>query len=432
MDNGASLTGGRYFIGDDANEERVLLLAGGATSITVQRGYESSTPGSWAAGTRMKKLPPISGFQSDVEWGATISNIVVTGDASLKVGGDSSRIEESDARCKYTGFWEDYKYGDVTWPSQWWSKGHAKRTGPNDLADVRAVTMQYSATEEHDLYLGTFLYTNCGKVRVTVDGVAPAESPVDLYLNEYGGTTANVKIASAVAAGNHTVVLTALFDKHADSTGYYFYFDYLWPLVPQDVPDPQKDYPDVSLAIDFDTDHGYKKPPAWHLWHLQKLGFNGHADVYMGVFWNNKRRRTGASYPYATIEYTLAPGVSTPKGGDYVTAIVGGSSMQHIEERGKWRKMLSSGIIVVPEPGRLIGAITEVDLTALKSMRFDDSENHDALYCQTRRHLFLEPPPDPRSPPYRYWDLKTLSIERVGKPKEEKVGPNEAPVMIIL
>ena len=62
----------------------------------------------------------------------------------------------------------------------------------------------------------------------------------------------------------------------------------------------------MSLAIDFDTDHGYKKPPAWHLWHLQKLGFKGHADVYMGVFWNNKRRRVGATYPYATIEYASA------------------------------------------------------------------------------------------------------------------------------
>ena len=347
VDSGASLTGGRYFIGDDANEERVLLVAGGATSIQVQRGFESSTPGSWSAGTRMKKLPPVSGFQSDVEWGATISNIAVTGDASLKVGGDSERIEESDARCKYTGFWEDYRYGAVGWPSQWWSRGHAKRTGPNDIADVRAVTIQYSATEEHDLYLGTFLYTNCGKVGVTVDGVAPAESPVDLYLNEYGGTTANVKIASAVAAGNHTVVLTALFDKHADSTGYYFYFDYLWPLMPQDVPDPQKDYPDVSLAIDFDTDHGYKKPPAWHLWHLQKLGFNGHADVYMGVFWNNKRRRVGATYPYATIEYTLAPGMAAPRAGDVVVFQLSGTDLRHtvidgesLEDVVNWMRVL--------------------------------------------------------------------------------------------
>jgi hypothetical protein len=40
-----------------------------------------------------------------------------------------------------------------------------------------------------------------------------------------------------VAGG--TVVITALFDRNVASSGYYFYFDYLWPLVPQDVPDPQ-------------------------------------------------------------------------------------------------------------------------------------------------------------------------------------------------
>jgi hypothetical protein len=53
-----------------------------------------------------------------------------------------------------------------------------------------------------------------------------------------------------------TLVITALFDQNAASSGYYFYFDYLWPLVPQDVPDAPKTYTDVSLAIDFDTDHG--------------------------------------------------------------------------------------------------------------------------------------------------------------------------------
>src|SRR5690606_9009525 len=150
----------------------------GATSIQVQRGYEASTPGSWPAGTRLKKLPPVSGFQSDVEWGATISNIVVTGDTSLKVGADSPRVEEPDKRCQYTGYWEDYKYG-AGWPSQWWANGHAKRTAPNDAGDLRQVTIKYSATEQHDLYVGTFLYTDCGKIRVEVDGVETAESRID-------------------------------------------------------------------------------------------------------------------------------------------------------------------------------------------------------------------------------------------------------------
>ena len=108
-----------------------------------------------------------------MEWGATISNIAVTGDASLKVGGASARIEESDARCKYTGFWEDYKYGAVGLALAVVEHGprEAHRARPT-RGDVRTVTISYSQTEEHDLYLGTFLNTDCGKVGVSVDGVA--------------------------------------------------------------------------------------------------------------------------------------------------------------------------------------------------------------------------------------------------------------------
>ncbi len=324
VDDCSKLTGGRYFIGTPDLEERVQLVSVvSATQITVARGYQSSTPGSWSAGARMKKLSAVSGFASDVEWGCTISNILVTGDGSLKVGGGSARIEESDPRCQTTGYWEDYKYG-AGWPSQWWSTGHASRTGPADAEDVRKVSLRYSQTEQHDLYLGTFLNADCGKVAVKIDGVAVPGSPFDLYLNEYGGTTAMLKVASGVAAGTHSVEITALFEKNAASTGYYFYFDYLWPLVPQDVPDAPQVYSDVSLAIDFDTDHGYKKPPAWHTWQLQKLGFNGHADVYMGVFWNNKRRRVGASYPYATVDFS-----GTPAAGDVVSFSIGGTTINH-------------------------------------------------------------------------------------------------------
>ena len=207
------------------------------------------------------------------------------------------------------------------WPSQWWSTGHATRTAPANGGDVRKVAFSYSQTAMHDLYLGTFLNTDCGKVTVSVDGVVTTH---DLYLNEFGGTTANLKVRGNVAAGNHTVEITAMYDKNAASSGYYFYFDYLWPLVPQDVPDAPQQYPNVSLAIDFDTDHGYKKPPAWHLWHLQKLGLKGHADVYMGVFWNNKRQRTGATYPYATVVFT-----GTPAAGDVVSFTIGGTTVSH-------------------------------------------------------------------------------------------------------
>jgi hypothetical protein len=322
VDSGHALTGGRYFIGNGQNEERVFLIAGGGASIGVQRGYEGSTPRSWPVGSRMAKLSPVTGFSSDIEWRAAVSNIQVTGDASLKVGGDSVRIEETDRRCAYTGHWEEYKYSASGWPSQWWSGGHAKRTAPNDASDVRKVVLSYSNPAVHDLYLGTFLNIDCGKVAVSVDGVTTTH---DLYQNQYGGTAACLKVRSNVAPGNHTVVITALFDRNEASTGYYFYFDYLWPLVAQDVPDAPKEYTDISLAVDFDTDHGYKKPPAWHLWHLQKLGFLGHADVYMGVFWNNKRRRVGATYPSCTIEFVGDAETATYQD---VTITVGGTAIK--------------------------------------------------------------------------------------------------------
>ncbi|MGE5568766.1 MAG: hypothetical protein ACM3S5_07000 [Rhodospirillales bacterium] len=113
-----------------------------------------------------------------------ISNLTVTGDRTLKVGGDAPRIEESDGRCRYEGYWEDYAYG-AGWPTQWWSLGHAKRCAPNDTQDQRTVTIRYSYPREHDLYLGTWLGRDAGRIEVLIDGGTPAVH--DLYLNDYNG-----------------------------------------------------------------------------------------------------------------------------------------------------------------------------------------------------------------------------------------------------
>ncbi len=308
VDDTTRLTGGRYFIGGSSGEERLLLVSvDSATQITVQRGYQNTTPAAWPAGTRLKKLSPVTGVDADIEWRVTLSNITVTGDRSLKVGGGAPRIEESDGRCTYEGYWESYAYG-VGWPTQWWSAGHAKRT------TTGKVSIRYSYPGPHELYLGTCLSAESGQISVSVDG--DTATVHNLYLDEYGGITACIRLRSGLSAGTHTAVITA--------SGGYFYFDYLWPLAPQDVPDPPQVYDNVSLAIDFDTDHGYRKPPAWHLWQLERLGFRGHADVYMGVFWNNKRRRVGMSYPYATVQFS-----GDPVPGDVVWISISGTQVNH-------------------------------------------------------------------------------------------------------
>ena len=99
VDDASKLKGGRYFIGDSSSEERLLLVClDSATEITVQRGYQSSMPATWPAGTRLTKVSPVTGIAADIEWGASISNIEVTGDGALQVGGCAPRIEESDGR----------------------------------------------------------------------------------------------------------------------------------------------------------------------------------------------------------------------------------------------------------------------------------------------------------------------------------------------
>jgi hypothetical protein len=156
VDADAMLAGLKYYVGTASAEERITCLANFGQSkpdpddpatwyyrLLVRRGEDSSTPQAWPPGTRIQRISTITGTRSDIEWQVKISNLTVTGDRTLKVGGDAPRIEESDGRCRYEGFWEDYAYG-AGWPTQWWSLGHAKRCAPNDAQDQRAVTVRYS------------------------------------------------------------------------------------------------------------------------------------------------------------------------------------------------------------------------------------------------------------------------------------------------
>ncbi len=266
----AAMSGGtKYYVGSAASEERITCLANFGLikpdpeepgswyyRILVRRGEDSSIPQAWAAGTPVQWISTITGTRSDVEWQVSISNITLFGPTALQVGGpnENDRMEESKY-ATYAGYWEEAPYG-----SGWWSGGHAKRCAPSAADDLRRVTITYQRDAIHDLYVGTWLGTSAGKIQVVIDGGAP--QVFDLYLNDYSGLAAMKQIGSGISPGAHTVQITALFDKNPSSSGYYFYYDFLWPLTPQDVPDGPQTYENISLAVDFDTDHGYKKPPA--------------------------------------------------------------------------------------------------------------------------------------------------------------------------
>ena len=96
------------------------------------------------------------------EWEASFTNWTLTGPDDVKLlkvaGPGSVRIEENDSWCKYSGQWGD--------ESGFFSEGFAKHTSTVGSS----VSVRYSCSNPHDLYLGTSLYGDRGVVAIQLDG----------------------------------------------------------------------------------------------------------------------------------------------------------------------------------------------------------------------------------------------------------------------
>lgn len=247
-------------------------------------------------------LPDGEAFDS-TEWKAEFTNWSVTGPAAqreLKVAGpDSVRVEENSSWCKYTGNWSQFV--------GFYSGGFCRRSStPGDKVEIF-----YSANSVHDLYVGTTLYADRGRIGVRLDGdtrtlhnfAVSAEAPI----------YARRKLRSNVGSGRHSVVI----DLDNAAT---FDFDFLEAAVPGDVPAPLPARSHASPALDYSTDHTYKLPPARIHWIFDQLGFAASMNEYLGVFWWNERVRVGGVIPSATIQ--LSGSFSE---GDQIIVDIGGS-----------------------------------------------------------------------------------------------------------
>ena len=233
----------------------------------------------------------------DTEWTATFSNWTVedpnnvrrlqcAGPASLRVGNEASQS------CAYSGSgWK------MLAANNYWH-GFARATG--SAGD--SVTIRYSQTRVHDLYLGTSLNKNRGVVSISVDG--DEATTLNCSLDISGELVTRRAIRKSVAAGDHTVTITLQPpSKEATYSDCGLLFDYLEAAVPGDFPDAPVIYDNVSPALDYDTDATYKVSPQRLLWHLQKLGFRGHLNEYLGVFWWNQRKRVGGDWNSAEMTF---------------------------------------------------------------------------------------------------------------------------------
>jgi hypothetical protein len=250
------------------------------------------------------QLPANSAY-TDTEWTVTFANWGTTdanGIGTLQIAGpDSTRIGNADPGCVYSspGATDVSISATDAWTvlsaNNYW-RGFSRKSNIENAS----VTITYSNAQTHDLYLGTSLFTNRGIVNVSVD--SDTATTLDCYVNVDSELVTRRQLRSALAPGAHTVVITLTGASNTASSGTNFIFDYLEAAVTTtEIQDSPVTYSNVSPAIDFDTDATYKMSPQRLLWHIRKLGFLGHINEYLGVFWWNQRKRAGAVWPYAVV-----------------------------------------------------------------------------------------------------------------------------------
>jgi len=248
----------------------------------------------------------------DSEWTATFTNWSVTDPKDIGAlqcaGPGSVRVGNGDPGCVYSGT------GWTTLAANNYWRGFGRETAT--AGD--SVTVTYSCAQMHDIYLGTSLFNNRGIVSASLDGATL--SNLDCFLDVSSEVVTRRILQKAVTAGTHTITLTVLAPgQNGKSLGCQFLFDYIEAAIPSGIPDAPVTYPNVSAALDFDTDATYKVSPQRLLWHLKKLGLAGQMNEYLGVYWWNQRKRVNATWKSAVVTFS---GEWTA--GDAATITIGG------------------------------------------------------------------------------------------------------------
>lgn len=297
--------------------ESIGQLAGGSSDATWHVRLDFSALGIDQVRQMWLTFAPAladSAAYADAEWTAVFTNWQITadplGNAPLKVAGPGSvRVEETDAWCSFSGdSWTSTSGGGF------YSQGFARVASA--IGD--SVTITYWCQQPHDLWIGTALYVDRGQVSILIDGAA--QPNLDTFLNDLEPVVTRRKIASGLAAGKHTVTIALLSGL--------FYFDYLEAVVASDVPDALDPLPDLTAALDYDTDSTYKISPQRLLRTFDNLGLAGPMNLYLGVFWWNQRKAVGGNIPTVQIDfsqrtYSAGTGVGD---GDQVFVVIGGQA----------------------------------------------------------------------------------------------------------
>jgi hypothetical protein len=223
--------------------------------------------------------------RSDFE--VVVSNWTVTGGNRIySVAGPSSRRFEDDGPgFSYSGSWflERGNY----------SGGTIHATSEQDAS----FTASYSHQANHRLYMGVRRTYESGSIAVSVDGapertihlLVPGEDFLArIDLGEYG-------------PGEHQVNARLL------TEGWAFRFDHLEAAIPTTAVPTYPPNEIETLATDWDTEHSVVLAPERVVWILDRLGFRGRANHYVGAILFYELVNPGNVYAEATVTFSGSP-----------------------------------------------------------------------------------------------------------------------------
>ena len=273
-----------------------------STMVPIPTGNVRKMRWTWAA-----DLQP--GSFTRTEFQVLVSDWQLTGQNTLweVAGPGSRRIEDDDPTVSFNGNWSLQGPGN-------YSGGSIQLT--QEAGDT--ATFSYSEGSEHSLFLGSRLLPNGPTISVSIDAQTTQSFNLALPSED---VLVRLRLG-AVPAGAHTVVVT----HNGPTSGgpYSLFVDFLEICYPStDLPDfgPQTQ---LSLATDYDTYHSQALAAERTAWMIQKLGFQGRVNHYMGALWFYELVMPGHVYDSATITFTLAANANV---NGYTELIIGPSSL---------------------------------------------------------------------------------------------------------
>lgn len=242
------------------------------------------------------------------EYSVVVTNWTVTGsNLQYQVAGPGSRrIEDDSSEIAYAGGQWSSGIGNFSGGSIQWT------TTPGCSLEC-----SYTAGLDHTLYLGTRYITAGSQVSIQVDGGSPVLLSLALPDED---VLVRFPIGTLAGGVPHTVAI-----GNDGAPGTYFYFDFLEIAVPTyDLPNFSVT-PGATLATDWDTNHSIALAPERTAWLIQKLGFNGRANHYVGALWFYELSRPGMQFASATITFA-----GNPEFGQTASVNLDGTVIQHV------------------------------------------------------------------------------------------------------